>query len=129
MGIAELAAVAVATAMPFLGQVANGAAEKLGQKAVETSGQVAGWIRLRARGETAVALAELEAKSGDTEVQARLEAALVQQLEASPEEVAELQTILQVGPVINVDNREGLFNTGAMTGVVIGSNNSIRIGK
>ncbi len=113
-----LASAAVAAIVLFLGKVADGAGGALGKMAVEKLGPVLNWVRTRARGETAIALARLEAAPADAARRSNLETALSRQLEDSPTEVAELRALLQYNVTFTLNNRNGIINTGDMQGVV-----------
>jgi hypothetical protein len=130
MDVVTIAAAAVAGLLPVLGSVADGAATKVGEKAVETGGQLLNWIRTRGRRATVDALERLEAAPEDATVRQELEAALVRQLEDAPPEAAELQTILQNGHTVVIDNTGAINNQGGtMTGVMTNSSGSrIHIG-
>lgn len=128
MDVVVLAGAAVAVILPFLGQVTGGVAGKLGEKAVETGGQLIAWIRTKASGDTVAALEHLEAAPDDPALRKNLETALTRQLEAAPVDAAELEALLRVYQV-TIDNRGAVSNSGTMTGVVTNSSNvSVQIG-
>jgi hypothetical protein len=89
-----LASAAVAALAPYLANAGEGAAKKIGEKAVETGGKLLGWMRARLSGRGQEALNDLTASPESTDNQADLRKQLAKALEANPELAAELKAML-----------------------------------
>jgi len=91
---ATLASAAVAALAPYLASAGKGAAQKIGEKAVEAGGRLLAWMHARLSGPGQEALNDLAANPDDTDNHAVLRKQLVKALQANPELAAELKAML-----------------------------------
>ena len=126
--LVTLASAAVTAVSPYFAKMVDGATEKIGESAVETSGKLIGWLRAKLSPAGKEALSDLARDPGDALTQDMLKLQIQKLLLDNPELAGELQSLLPAAAAPTIVQTQTVSGEGAKGAQIAGNSNSVNIG-